>query len=1004
MSPDDPGAPAPSGPVLPTRRRGALAPTIATLGVLIALALGLASVWTDVLWFSQLGFTEVYRTRLLAESVLFLIVGVTTAAIILATMVVAYRSRPVYAPTLGDQASLTRYRAGIEPLRRLVALILPVGLGLFAGSAAGQQWDTALLWWNRVPFGQRDAHFDKDISFYVFTLPWLLFVIGLLSTVVFLAGLVAVVVHYLYGGLRLQGPPPHLTPAARMQLSVLAAAFLLLRGLDYWFGRYALTTKQSDLITGMTYTDAHATLNARSVLAAIATVLAVLFLVAAFVDRWRMLPLYGLVLMLVSAILVGGVYPAVVQRFRVTPSPAQFELPYVERNIDATRAAYGLDRIDAQRFAVQTDASPAEQRRSADAIPGIRLLDPARVSDTYKQLEQNKPYYQFADTLDVDRYTIKGVVRDSVVAVRELNLAGVPQDKRNWFNDHFLYTHGYGLVAAYGNEVTANGAPVFFESGIPVRSTLGAYEPRIYFGERSPAYSIVGGPADGPKRELDYPDDASPTQQVNTTYAGTGGVPMGSLLRRSLFALKFREQNILLSEGINDQSRIMYERHPRERVQQVAPYLTLDGDPYPSVVNGRIVWIIDGYTTTNRYPYSSPSQFASATRDSRRATPSDPTGQFTQINYIRNSVKATVDAYDGAVTLYAWDEDEPVLQTWRKIFPTSVKPLSAISAELMSHLRYPEDLFKVQRNMLTRYHVTDKATFFSGGDFWQVPPDPTAAASVATTTGQTGVAGSATATTTNQPPYYLSIQMPGQESPRYSLTSTFIPSQGGRNTLKGFLAVDADAGNAAGERRSDYGTLRLLQVPGDTVNGPGLMQNSFNTSPDVGSFLTLLRNGSSNPEFGNLLTLPIAGGVLYVEPVYVRGKNDATAPLMQKVLVGYGQKVGFASTLKEAFDQVFGASSAPSKPNQPTSPGGGTGPTTPAGQAALQQALADAQRALADGEAALAKGDFAAYGEAQKRLKDAIARAAQAQTGGGASPAPSGTPSASLPATPSPSP
>jgi len=958
------------------------------LGVLVVILLGLVSVWTDILWFSQLGYTQVFRTRLLTEIGLFVVVGLLTGGVVFANIAIAYRYRPIYAPVAVEAASLERYRATIEPLRRLVIIALPVAMGLFAGSAASQRWQTFLLWWNRVPFERNDPQFGMDVGFFVFTLPWLQFVVGLLSLITVLAALVAVVTHYLYGGLRLQGPGPRLTGAARTQLAVLAATFLLLRAADYWLGRYAMTTKQaSPTFTGLGYTDANATLSARGVLAAIAAIIAILFLVAAFIDRWRLLPLYGLVLLVISAVLVGGIYPAAIQRFRVNPSPQSYELPYIRKHIEATRAAYGLDQVKSQAYRAQTEASPQDLRDAAETVPGIRLLDPALVSDTFKQLEQNKQYYQFADALDVDRYTVDKAVRDSVVAVRELNLNGVPADKRNWFNDHFVYTHGFGLVAAYGNEPTASGSPSFFEGGIPVRGTLGKYEPRVYFGEESPVYSIVGGPPGSTPRELDFPDDNSPTQQANTTYTGTGGVSIGSFLRRSLYALKFREQNILLSNSVTAQSRILYERNPRDRVEKVAPFLTLDGDPYPSVVDGRIVWIIDGYTTSNRYPYSSLRLLNEATADSLTNTQSVAALAQQQVNYIRNSVKATVDAYDGAITLYAWDETDPVLAAWRKIFPSAVKPLSSISGDLMSHLRYPEDLFKVQRTLLARYHVTDPSAFFSGGDFWQVPPEP----NPRTGTGVTGVSSSAQ----RQPPFYLSIQMPGQDSARFSLTSTFIPPPGGRNTLKGFLAVDADAGNTTGKRRADYGTMRLLTLPTDAIKGPGQMQNDFNANPTVSTELNLLSGtgGASSVEKGNLLTLPMAGGLLYVQPVYVRGKGETSYPVLQRVLVGYGNRIGFASTLDAALNQVFGVTVGPSTGGTPTTPGTGSGTPSPGGspgasvapgtgsaQAALQRALADAQRALRDSDAALSARDFAKYGDAQNRLKDAVARAVEAQS------------------------
>ncbi len=954
---------------------------MAILGVLIVAVFLLASVWTDILWYSQLGFFSVLRVQIVTQGALFLVFALITAAAVAGSMLIAYRSRPVYAQMAVDTAALERYREGVEPLRRLIGIGAPIVLALFVGSAASQRWEDVLLWWNGSSFGTKDAQFGQDISFYVFTLPWLQFLVAIGTTITFLAGIAAIIVHYLYGGLRLQGPGRRMTSTARTQLAVIAALFLLLRAIDFWLGRFSMTTGQSRLITGLTYTDANASVHARGVLAAIAAIIAILFLVAAFMEKARLLPLYGLALLIVSAIVVGELYPAAIQRFRVTPSQQTFELPYIKRNIDATRMAYGLDKVQTQRYTAKTEASPADLQASASAIPGIRLVDPALVSDTYKQLEQNKQYYQFGESLDVDRYTVNGVSSDMVVALRELNLGGVQADKRNWYNDHFVYTHGYGMVAAYGNRRTADGSPVFSETGLPVGDTLGKYEPRIYFGEYTPEYSIVGGPADGPQRELDHPDDSSPTQQSNTTYTGEGGVGIGSYFRRVLYALKFREQNILLTEGINSQSKIMYDRSPRDRVAKVAPYLSLDGDPYPAIVDGRIVWIVDGFTTSANYPYSTPTQLSQSTSDALTQSSNSVVAQAgQQANYIRNSVKATVDTYDGSVKLYVWDDSDPIIKAWQKVFKTELRPMSQMSADLMSHVRYPEDLFKVQRELMAKYHVTDPASFFSGSDFWQVSPEPTAASAAAAP---------------KQPPYYLSIQMPGQADARFSLTSTFIPTTGGRNVLKGYLAVDADAGSTQGTKREGYGTLRLLPLPTDAIKGPGQMQNDFNANPTVTGQLFTLRGGTggaSSVELGNMLVLPMAEGMLYVQPVYVRGRGETSYPLLQKVLVGYGAKIGFADTLDEGLKQVFNTSgtTTPSTPSTPS-----TGSST---EASLNKALTDAMQAIKDSEAALAAGDFTKYGDAQKRLKAAVQAATDADAkmkAGNASPSPSPSPSPS---------
>jgi uncharacterized membrane protein (UPF0182 family) len=994
------------------RRRGALVPTLVVLGALIVLALVLAGVWTDVLWYSQLGYVSVYRTEVLAQVVLFVLGGLVMAGAVLGCLVLAYRSRPVYVPTASESSGIERYREAVEPLRRLVVLAVPIVLGLFAGSAVAGQWQTVLLWWNGVSFGTNDPQFGLDVGFFVFTLPFLEFLVGFLTAVVVLAAIASVVAHYLYGGLRLQGPGPRFTPAARVHLSVLAAAFLFLRAVDYWLGRYDLAVSDSGRITGLSYTDAHATLTAKGTLAGIALIVAVLFVVGALAGGpWRSLPIYGVVGLLVSAIIIGGIYPAIVQRFQVTPSAQTLEVPYIQRNITATRAAYGLESIKLTPYQAQTTATPSALREDADTIPGIRLIDPTIVSDAFRQLQQSRQYYTFPDSLDVDRYTVNGTVRDSVVSVRELNLEG--NDQRNWYNDHIVYTHGFGLVAAYGNRGDTSGNPDFYESGLPSSGALGAFEPRIYFGENSSEYSIVGGPKGSPQRELDYPN-GSASGQANTTYAGEGGVSLGPFVNRLLYAIKFREQNLLLSDAVTAQSQIMYDRSPRDRVEKVAPYLTLDGDPYPSVVDGHIVWILDGYTTTNQYPYSQSLSLRDTTQDSVTENKNSVKAlDGDHINYVRNSVKATVDAYSGAVSLYAWDAQDPMLRAWQKIFPGTLKPLSAMSGQLLSHVRYPEDLFKVQRTVLAQYHVTDPNSFFGGQDFWQVPNDPT---------DQTASAGA-------QPPYYLTLQMPGQDKAAFSLTGGFIPknvTSSVRNVLTGYLAVDSDAGSTVGQRRDGYGTLRLLQLPKNiVVPAPGSVQNTFKSNPGVSSLLNVLGLQGTKLQYGNLLTLPLAGGLLYVQPVYVSASTPGSFPQLQRVLVAFGNQVGFASTLQCALDQVFqpgssttqqctasqtgtsgqGSGGTPTPTPTPSGSAGATpspSPSTGAGNAAaqLQQALADANQAIADGQAALAKGDFAGYGQAQARLKQDIARALAAQkqlgiTSSGASSPPTRSPAPS---------
>jgi len=797
----------------------------------------------------------------------------------------------------------------------------------------------------------KDPQFNMDISFFAFRLPfWQTLISWAISTIV-LAILASTVVHYLYGGIRLQVREDRTTVAARVQLSVLFGLVVLLKAVAYWFDRYALALKESKLITGLTYTDVNAVLPAKAILAGIALVCALLFF-ANIVRRSWVLPAAGTALLVISSVLIAGLYPAAIQTFQVKPSESSKEAAFIQRNIDATRAAYGLQDVTVSDYQATLSTSAGQLTKDAATIANIRLMDPNVIAATFRQLQQIKPYYTFPDSLDIDRYTIDGVKRDVVVAVRELNIEGNPS--RNWINDHLVYTHGFGFVAAYGNTRDADGKPSFAVGDLPPTKGLGKFEPRIYFGENVPNYSIIGGVKTKTPVEFDYPDDASANGQKNYTYSGTGGVPVGSLLNKLVFALKYQEQRILLSSLINKDSKILFERNPRDRVAKVAPWLTLDGDSYPAIVDGRVLWIIDGYTTSAGYPYSKQTTLSSATTDALTTNSTSIAAQGNEnINYIRNSVKATVDAYSGQVTLYQWDEKDPVLKTWSKAFPGTIQPKKQISKDLLEHIRYPEDMFRVQREILSSYHVTTAAAFYGGQDFWRVPRDPS-------TFGANAGA---------QPPYYLTLQMPGESKPEFALTTPFVP-RGGRENLSAFAVVNSDSG-------ANYGKISVLQLPRSTnVAGPSQVASNFEAKPEVANSLSLLRQGGSDVVLGNLLTLPVGGGLLYVQPVYVRATaNSAAYPLLQKVLVSFGDQIGYDDTLKGALDQVFGGNSGTAAGGQSTN--GSTGVTT---NSSLANSLASAKKAYADGLAALAKGDFAAYDKAQKRLKSALDAAINAQT------------------------
>jgi uncharacterized membrane protein (UPF0182 family) len=926
-----------------------LAITLTILAVITGALVALSGFYVDWLWFNSVGFTGVWSTVLTTKVALFVIAGLLTSLIISLNIYLAFRRRPFYVPTSIEADNLERYRATIDPIRKLVFAGIVLVLFYFGGTSATNLWSSWLLFRNSTEFGVQDPQFGLDISFFAFRLPFWQTLIGWGISTLILATLASAAVHYLYGGIRPQVPQERTTVAARVQLSVLLGLIVLLKAVAYYFDRFALALKESRLITGLTYTDVNATLPAKSILAAIAVICSLLFFANIVRKSW-LLPAAGSALMVGASVLIAGVYPGAIQQFQVKPSESSKEAPYIQRNIDATRDAYGIAGVEMKDYQATVATNSGQLANDAATIANIRLMDPNVLSATFRQLQQIKPYYSFPESLDIDRYTINGVQRDAVVAVRELNIEGNPS--RNWINDHLVYTHGFGFVSAFGNTVDADGKPNFLVGDLPPTSGLGKFQPRVYFGENVPDYSIIGGPKTDTPVEFDYPDDASANGQKNYTYTGKGGVPMGGLFKKLLFAIQYQEQRIVLSSLINSESKILYNRSPRERVAKVAPWLTLDGDPYPAIVDGKIQWIIDGYTTSAGYPYSQTTSLGAATADALTANSGAITPQGNQnINYIRNSVKATVDAYDGTVVLYQWDEKDPVLKTWMKAFPNTVTPKSEMSKELLEHIRYPEDMFRVQRDVLSSYHVQTAGAFYGGQDFWRVPRDPS-------TFGAN--AGS-------QPPYYMTLEMPGSDKPTFTLTTPFVP-RGGRENLSAFAVVDSNNG-------PNYGKITVLQLPRSTnIAGPSQVASNFEAKPEVANSLSLLRQGGADVVLGNLLTLPVGGGLLYVQPVYVRATaNTAAYPLLQKVLVSFGDVIGFDNSLKGALDQVFGGNSGTSSSGTPVTS------TTDNASDDLKSALQNARQALADGNAALAKGDFAAYGRAQDRLKAALAAAIAAE-------------------------
>ncbi|WEV73004.1 UPF0182 family protein [Bifidobacterium sp. ESL0790] len=982
---------------------------VIALVVVLALVFGLDRFITDLMWYGQLGFQSVVWTQLWTKIGLWVAYAVLMALVSYLAATMAIRTRPDSADgsTIRIKGDVVEIGKSVSSkTARRVAVVISLIVGLLFGSQFNSNWSEVLLMFNAQSFGVKDPQFGIDNGFYVFVLPGLKLVLSALTMLLLFGLIFSVITHFAMGGIRVTMPVNgrgilSMTKHARHQISIWFTLNMLVWAVRQAVGAFDNLTEQGTRFTGADYTTVHVGIPVTFILAGLTAVLGVILGVWLFASHafdkpaatsapvgkalraWRV-PVVSIAVVVVVALLLGVVWPMLLQRFQVNPNEQEMESSYISRNIKATQQAYGLDKVKVDQYQATTQGHSGALASDPETTAQIRLLDPEVISPTFKQLQQSKQYYMFADSLAVDKYDIDGKSQDTVIAARELNVKG--NDNRNWVNDHTVFTHGYGVVAAYGNKVTSDGNPEFFESGIPTQGKLTKsqhYEPRIYFSPNSPDYSVVGSPKGSKPWEFDYPQGST---GASNTFEGNGGPKVNNLFTRLLYAIRFGSDQIFFSDRVTPDSQILYDRSPRDRVAKVAPYLTLDGRVYPAVVNGRVKWIVDGYTTSNAYPYSQTTDLGVATQDSTTVASKTIQGLNSQpANYIRNSVKATVDAYDGSVDLYVWDQQDPVIKAWQKIFPGQYHPLSQISGQLMSHLRYPESLFKVQRQLLAKYHVTSAGQFFSGEDFWQTPVDPTQLPEEQKRH-------------VLQPPYYLTLKTGGSKEPLFSLTSTYIPAgTSTREILTGFLSVDSDAGSTPGKVGPNYGTIRLQELPKDSnVPGPGQAQNNFNSNADVSKELNLLEQGSTKVRRGNLLTLPLGGGLVYIEPVYVQSNGPTSFPLLKKVLVAFGDQVGFADTLDEALDQVFGgdsgasagdaentngsaASSAPqadtSKQGKDAAKSGQSGSSS--SNADLKDALSKAGQAMKDSDAAMKRGDWAGYGKAQQELNDQLNRAMQ---------------------------
>jgi uncharacterized membrane protein (UPF0182 family) len=886
-----------------------LLPVLLIVALLVAASQSIP-LYTDWLWFDAVGFSPVFLTILLTQSLLALIFGGIGFAILYLNLILIHRSPATdVLVELEDHLGLPS-RFILEPYIKRFLLPVTAVLSFLAALQATGQWEAVLRFIYPTPFQVQDPLFQKDLSFYIFRLPFLNFFYQWLMIILVVTAFLVALAYILFRGIQLTAQGIRLSPWTRTHLLVLIGAMLLLKAWGYHLSTYDLLYSPRGVVFGASYTDLFATLPALRIL----TVLAVVsgLLCVAQIWRQRLTPLFVSLAILAGAAVIGQIaYPNLLQRFRVVPNELDLESPYIVHNIRFTRAAYGLDRIEEVEFPAEENLTMADLRKNELTVSNIRLWDPLPLLATFAQLQEIRTYYKFVD-VDVDRYRLNGRYQQVMLSPRELSYDHLPS--RIWINEHLTFTHGYGVVLGPVNRVSPEGLPVLYIKDIPPVSgvPLSITRPEIYYGELGNEYVFVNTRS----KELDYP---AGDKNVYTTYQGTGGVPVSSFFRKALIAARFWTVRILFSEDIVPGSRVMFYRRIGERVRKVAPFLRYDPDPYLVIAqDGRLYWIIDAYTVSDKYPYSAPHRQGA--------------------NYIRNSVKVVVDAYHGSMTFYVSDPDDPLIQTYAKIFPSLFRPIKAMPADLKSHIRYPETLLAIQAKMYATYHMRSPQVFYNKEDLWNIP--------------RRGAEKDVP-----MEPYYVIMKLPGEEREEFVQLLPYTPNT--RQNLIGWLAARSDGDN--------YGKLLAFNFPKDRqTDGPEQVEARIDNDQDISAWFTLRCSEGSVCIRGNLLVIPVADSLLYVEPLYLQAEAGRL-PQFKRAIVASGDKVVMEETLETALAKLVGVAPA----TEATGPVGEE--TTPVGGAAIEGDVAElvrsAQAHYQAAQEALKAGDWAKYGEELAALR-----------------------------------
>jgi uncharacterized protein len=915
--------------------------------VLVWAASGLARFFLNLLWFREVGKTQVFWGMLGAEVGLGLLTGLGTAVIVGGNLWVAERISVAAGLRPVEEPGVESLRGMLVPHLRWLRLGVVAMLGLLVGLYGASQWRTYMLWRNQVPFGDTDAQFGRDIGFYVFSLPLQRAVFGWLLFTLVVTTLLVVAEHWLLGGIQPAARGNRVARHVHAHLSLLLGCILLVKAWGYRLDQWSLVFSPRGVVTGASYTDVHAQLPALRLLMVVALVCALLFFLNVR-SRDFTLPVVGALLFGLSSVMIGGLIPTFVQRFQVAPQELQREEPYIQRNIDATRKAFALEGVQTNEFPASDDLTPAAVRANIATVDNIRLWEADVLKTAIQNLQAIGQYYEFSD-VDVDRYRIDRALRQVMISAREVDPRNLDASAQTWVNLQLAYTHGYGVVAAQVNRAETSGRPAFVVSGFDQRqAAIPVRQPRIYFGEPppdTPAYVVVNSR----QAEVGSPS-ASGEDQASFRYDGHGGVQLSSPLRRLAAALHFTDLNLLISSNLNSRSRILFNRDVRDRMEKAAPFLQWDADPYVAVVDGRVVFIRDGYTTTDNYPYSQRIQLDVA---ARRTEPEDR-GVHGEANYIRNSVKAVVDAYDGTTTLYAFDESDPLLRAWRKAFPSLFASRSALSPQLQAHLRYPEDLFSIQTDRYASYHLDAARDFYSKQDFWALPEDRSG--QLTHGEGSLVVAGPKP----RMRPYYLLTRLPGERDEQFVLVMPFTPNN--KQNMVAYMAARSDP--------AGYGRITLFSLPRSrTVFGPTQVHAQILADPEVSKELTLFNQQGSTVILGNLLTVPIEDALLYVQPIFVQASQGAI-PELRRVPVFFNNQLGYTASLADSIDQVLDRTSKGPSAGSPQPPAGPQATSTALAQI-LQQQAEEYRRA----QQALDRNDLGAYQQAIERLGRLIEQA-----------------------------